>query len=151
MSVLEEKWKEAIGSLILFISMGIGLALVPDEYVFLRFYIILLSCFAIAILWGLWDEWRDGEDINWRHDIPFLIVQVALMPLGFVGCFAMIGGALFLGLGLLVWDRDISRYGTLLLLGGAAPLVAMRAVSSVEKRLRVKRLRDVFQKRFWIR
>jgi hypothetical protein len=130
MGFLHEKWGEVFGSFVLFIAMGIGIALVPDRYVNLRFYVILLSCFVIVFLWA-W--WKDGLDIQSWRQVPFVIVQLALAPLAFVGSFAMIGGVIFLALGLLAWDRELGKDGILLLLGGAAPVIAMMVISEIMK------------------
>jgi hypothetical protein len=137
MSFLEEKWKEVIGGFILCVSMAIGIALVPDQYVTLRFYVILLFCFIIPYLWSLLrDGVEDPGDIKWARDIPFTIVQIALMPLAFVGCFAMIGGVIFLGLGSFIWDRDMAKIGIQMLLGGATPIAAMKGVSMLREHIK---------------
>jgi hypothetical protein len=136
MSFLQEKWKEVIGGFILWISMGIAIVLVPDKYDLLRFYVILLFCFLIPYLWALLRGGVEDEDIKWARDVPFTIIQIALMPLAFVGCFAMIGGAIFLGLALFTWDSDFSKTGLPLLLWGATPFSAMKGVSMLRERIK---------------
>jgi len=109
--------------------MGIGIIAVPDEYVILRFYVILLCCFSIPYLWL---TLRGEAEIEWPRDIPFIIVHIGLLPLAFVGSFAMIGGVIFLVLGLL--DRVVFAWGLLLLFGGATPVAAMKGVSMLWQR-----------------